>query len=133
MRQFLLSLLLAVFMAQPALAEPTKILLHISDKRNAQVVQQALANIVQHYGEGDREIVLIANGPAVELFSKQLGKEALMQNLTMNDVEVGVCNIALRRFDVPEDQLYEGVKIFPESGIIRILELQKQGYLYVKI
>ena len=133
MRRIILVVLLMALMVTPALAETTRILIHISDKRSSQVALQAVENILKHYDEESREIVVIANGPAVELFSKQLGKEELIQNLTLNNIDVGVCNVALERFSIPEEQLYEGVKVFPETGIIRILELQKQGYLYVKI
>jgi intracellular sulfur oxidation DsrE/DsrF family protein len=93
---------------------------------------QAVDNLVQHYGE-DAKIIVVANGPAVELFQKKLGKAQLMENLQVLNVEVGVCAVAMQQFDIPEDHVFPGVEVLKDTGIVRVMELQKKGYLYVKI
>jgi intracellular sulfur oxidation DsrE/DsrF family protein len=132
MRKLIVTLFVSLFFANAAWADKEKIIVHITDKRNAYVVHQAISNLIDHYGD-DREIILVANGPAVELFTRMLGKETLVDSLQINDVSIGVCSIALERYSIPQDMLFEGVEVFQDSGIVRIIELQKQGYMYVKI
>ncbi len=132
MRKIVALLFTCLLFVNSAMADKEKIVVHITDKRNAFVVHQAISNLIDHYGD-EREIILVANGPTVELFIRMLGKETLVDSLQMNDVSIGVCSIALDRFSIPEEMLFEGIEVYQHSGIVKIIELQKQGYMYVKI
>jgi len=109
-----------------------KFIVHITEKKNAMVVTQAIQNLADYYGD-DHKIILVANGPAVELFQQRLGKKHMVENLLVLDVDIGVCAVALAQVAIAGDSLFPGVRILGDTGIVEIMELQKQGYLYVKI
>lgn len=131
MKMFFSVLLLLLF-SQATLAEKVKILLHTSDKRNMAMVEQAVENIIDEYGD-NREVILVVNGAAVENFTRALGKPEFVHNLLEQEVEVGVCHMALSRRGIDDGQVLDQVKVLESTGVVTIIRLQQQGYIYIKI
>lgn len=125
-------LLIPIVFMQQAYAEKPRILLHTSDKRNMAMVEQAVENIIEEYGD-ERELILVVNGPAVENFTKALGKPEFVEQLISRQVEVGVCHVALSRRGINEQDVLDKVRVLESTGVITIIKLQQQGYMYIKI
>lgn len=51
---------------------------------------------------------------------------------SVQGVKLELCDITRSQIGLPEDKLYKGVEIVP-SGVVRIAELQDQGFAYIKI
>ena len=51
---------------------------------------------------------------------------------SVQGVKLELCDITRAGIKLPEDKLYEGVKLVP-SGVVRIADLQSRGYAYLKI
>lgn len=51
---------------------------------------------------------------------------------TVQGVKLELCDITRAQIGLEEQKLYEGVDLVP-SGVVRIAELQRQGYAYIKI
>jgi len=51
---------------------------------------------------------------------------------TVQDVKLELCDITRSQINLAEDKLYKGVERVP-SGVVRIAELQNQGFAYIKI
>jgi len=130
--KMILSILLLLLFSQAALAEKVKILLHTSDKRNMAMVEQAVDNIIEEYGD-NREIILVVNGAAVENFTRALGKPEFVGNLLEQEVEIGVCHMALSRRGIHDEQVLDQVEVLESTGVVTIIRLQQQGYIYIKI
>lgn len=50
----------------------------------------------------------------------------------VHGVDLELCNITRSEIDLPKEQLYEGVTTV-KSGVVRIADLQRQNYAYIKI
>jgi len=51
---------------------------------------------------------------------------------SVQGVKLELCDITRSQIKLPEDKLYKGVEKVP-SGVVRIAELQHEGFAYIKI
>ena len=58
------------------------------------------------------------------------GRLTSLQNV--QEVKLELCDITRSQVDLDEDKLYQGVALV-RSGVVRIAELQRQGFAYIKI
>lgn len=83
---------------------------------------------------GKAVIVLVANGPAVNLFTKSPEhdeQEARMRTFLDEGVSIRLCQNALNKFGISHDQLWEGCTPVP-GAIPEMVRLQAEGYAYIK-
>ena len=59
-------------------------------------------------------------------------KGRLLSLHKVHGVDLELCNITRSEVGLPVDKLYPGVTTV-ESGVVRIVELQRQNYAYIKI
>ena len=50
----------------------------------------------------------------------------------MQNVKLELCDITRSQINLPQDKVYEKVESVP-SGVVRIAELQSEGFAYIKI
>ncbi len=50
---------------------------------------------------------------------------------SMQEVGLELCGITSAQIGLDDDKLYDGVEIV-RSGVVRIAELQRQGFAYIK-
>jgi intracellular sulfur oxidation DsrE/DsrF family protein len=50
----------------------------------------------------------------------------------VQDVKLELCDITRTQIGLPKDKFYKGVDFVP-SGVVRLVELQDQGFAYIKI
>jgi len=90
-------------------------------------------NLLRAIPEKHYDLVVLFNGPAVKLLqSDQCApyREEIWQ-LQQARVSFKVCRNALNRFNVDPDSLIDGCEIVP-AGIASLIELQQDGYAYIK-
>ncbi len=112
-----------------------KAVFHI-DLENDQLFTLGLGNITNTLAalEGiEKDLILLANGPGVAMLAgeKVLPYIAQIKELLHAGVHFQVCNNALKKFNVDPTELAEGVTIIP-AGIIGLIDLQNDGYAYIK-
>lgn len=77
-------------------------------------------------------VVVVVNGPAVKLLTRDheelLGRA---QEAVANGVKFHAGSYAMKNYGVPADDLWTFVEVVP-SATLDIVELQHQGYAYVK-
>ncbi len=113
-----------------------KVVIHVSSEDPA-VQSMALANAVnlqQHYGIDNIAIELVAYGPGLAMLTDKNEQAKRIESLALQDIRFSACGntldqIAKRTGQKPK--LSEGVQIVP-AGVARIIELQEQGYAYVR-
>ena len=49
------------------------------------------------------------------------------------NASIGIYHYAMSINNVNEDRLVEGVSILKEGGIVTIVKLQQEGYIYIKL
>lgn len=123
-----------------------------SDPRRFSAMLTSINNMMNFYEnelvEADVRIVFVAHGirfltdnplektpfaadAALEERRENL-KGRLLSQSNVRGVKLELCDITRSQIDLPEDAIYKGVTLVP-SGVVRIAELQGQGYAYIKI
>ena len=77
-------------------------------------------------------IVLVANGPAVQLFTRENREmEEVARGLMAEGLSIRLCNNALTKFHVSASDLWEGCEVVP-AGVVEIVKLQREGFAYLR-
>ncbi|MGI6657548.1 MAG: DsrE family protein [Desulfobulbus sp.] len=111
-----------------------RVVFHL-DQNDQQVLNLALNNVTnllralpeQHY-----DAVMLFNGPAVNLLYAETC-EAADRIATLQEARVSfkACRNALANFDIEPSALVKGCQVIP-AGITALIELQQDGYAYIK-
>ncbi len=155
-----LSLLSVIVLPLPAAAaddsmdDVVKVVYHadFADPRRYSAMLTSINNMVTHYQneliDYDVRIVFVAHGirflTADKLektpFASDAALEERRDNLqgrlsalnAVQGVKLELCDITRTQIGLPADKLYKGVSLV-RSGVVRLAELQHQGFAYLKI
>ncbi|HSJ49148.1 MAG TPA: DsrE family protein [Gammaproteobacteria bacterium] len=149
----LLLALLLTWLPLQALAE-AKVVYHadFSDPRRFSSMLTSINNMVTHYNnelmDYDVRIVFVAHGirfvsddkladsPFAEdadLAERRSNLSGRLQSLQqVHGVKLELCDITRGEINLAKEKLYEGIELVP-SGVVRIAELQSEGFAYIKI
>ena len=112
------------------------------DESDPKVMNMALNNVqnVSNYyaGKGEKVIIeLVAYGPGLNMFVR--GKSPVedrisVMSMSIDDLKFSACGNTHRKMSEKAGKdvaLIDGVGMAP-SGVVRLVELQEQGYAYVR-
>ena len=129
-------MLIAVAVAPATAAEKQRVVYHVAD---AEKVQFALGNIRNHIqgvgGPENVEIVLVVHGPAGKMFQDIEATDKvrnMVGSLQADGVQFNMCGNTMRAQGVELDELLPGFVRVDQGGVVRIAELQQQGYIYIR-
>ena len=161
-KQRLLAMLLVpllaagLFVVKPAMAadDGAKVVYHadFSDPRRFSAMLTSINNMVTHYQNDlvdyDVRIVFVAHGirfltedklaetPFAEdeaLAERRDNIRGRLESLRdVQNVKLELCDITRSQINLPQEKIYENVTSVP-SGVVRIAELQSEGFAYIKI
>jgi intracellular sulfur oxidation DsrE/DsrF family protein len=145
--------LLLTWLPLQVLAE-AKVVYHadFSDPRRFSSMLTSINNMVTHYNnelmDYDVRIVFVAHGirfvtedrladtpfaEDAELAERRANLAGRLQSLQqVHGVKLELCDITRREIGLVNQKLHEGVELVP-SGVVRIAELQADGFAYIKI
>lgn len=113
-----------------------KVVYHLAD---ADRVNFALGNIQNHFdgvgGPDNVTIALVVLGPALKSFARASTNPditARVGKFTKAGLQLAACSNTMKAQDVTLDGLLPGFTIADRGGVVRIAELQSQGYLYIR-
>jgi uncharacterized protein len=129
--------------ATPARAEvqgPTpdkrKVVYHLADLDKVAFV---LGNIQNHFdgmgGPDKVTIALVVHGPALKAFHAASANPDVKQRIAKYagaGVQLAACGKSMKAQDVTLKDLLPGFIAADEGGVVRIAELQSQGYVYLR-
>ena len=136
----LIGFMLAVFVFAPLQAaddfEEQKIVLQISDNDpfKQTLVLNVANNLIKHYGPDNVAIEIVAFGPGLRLLFDDNVNKGRIQGLTENNVEFAACQNTVKGMGKKLGHppvLNSFAKPVP-AGIVRIIDLQDQGYKLIK-
>jgi uncharacterized protein len=149
MRGFLRSLatiaLMSMAFASVALAEGKthRIAIHV-DQNDPQVMNQALnnaTNVIEYYrGKNeDVEVEIVTYGPGLHMLRADTSPvqeriKALREMLSPGKIQFSACNHTKQGMEKTEGHaisVVPGATVVP-SGVVRLMELQEQGWSYVR-
>lgn len=117
-------------------SEKQKVVYHVSD---AEKVSFALGNIRNHIkgmgGPQNVEIILVVHGPAADVFqeiSATAEVRSAVDGLRKDGVEFDMCANIMKAKNIELKDLVPGFIKAENGGVVRIAQLQQQGYVYIR-
>ncbi len=126
--------------AKPASAvgarDKTKVVYHLSDLDR---VSFTLSNIRNHYdgmgGPANVTIALVINGPALKAFHAASASVAVAHDIRQfarTGLSLAACGNTMQSQSVGVKDLLPGFVVADRGGVVRIAELQAEGYVYLR-
>jgi len=135
-RFLMAAICLAVFTVAAQAGEKMQVVYHVAD---ADKVNFALNNMRNHIkgvgGPQNVELVLVVHGPGLKRFHDIEATDKLrkmVSGLQDEGVQFNACGNTMRAQGVQTDELIPGMIRVDQGGVVRIAELQQQGYLYIR-
>ena len=140
LKPFLLLMLSSMLMFSAQLSADShtinKIVIQVStdDPRTQKIALNNAVNLQKLYGIDNIQIEIVAFGPGLGLMTTKSGQASRVTSLAMQDIIFSACGntmkkVAKKTGEMPE--LLEGVGQVT-GGVARIMELQQQGYAYIR-
>ena len=116
-----------------------KIVYHL-DEASIDKTKFALGNLENHVkGVGGvanvEAIELVVHGPALRHFvtaGMDPGVKEALERLQAQGLVLGACGNTMRGLSITLEQLARGATPLPQGGVVRIMELQERGYVYIR-
>jgi len=116
-----------------------RVVYHLSDAGRVAFV---LGNIANHYegmgGASSVVIALVIHGPALAPFAKARAAEddhaleKALAALMQSGLDAYACSHTMRAMKMALDDLLPGFKVAEKGGVVRLAELQGEGYAYLR-
>lgn len=126
-----LLVIFGIFCFVSSYAEDTKVLFHLNQREKGTLLISSLNNYIAT--NPDAKVVVVVNSSGVLRFVKNGGLTSDLQSLLEKGIQIGVCNNAIISNNVDANFIIPGVTLLQEGGVAKIVELQKAGYVYIKI
>lgn len=108
-----------------------KTVFHISQNQLWPEVIANIQNTIYQYGKSDYTIEVVAVGQAILGYIAPELKDDFNELNNEYKVKLSICHNAMNGANVTPDMLESFINIVP-AGIYRLIELQENGYSYVK-
>jgi uncharacterized protein len=122
--------------ANPEAPDKAKVVYHLCDFDKVGFV---LGNIKNHFdgmgGPDHVTIALVVHGPALKAFhavSASADVEQRTKQFVKAGLQLNACGNTMRAQDVTLKDLLPGFVAADRGGVVRIAELQAQGYVYLR-
>lgn len=115
--------------------DKTKVVYHLTDLDKVGFV---LGNIKNHYegaGPANVTIALVVHGPALKGFLfASASPESIKRiaDFSRLGLQLTACNNTMKAQEVTLKDLLPGFAVAEAGGVVRIAELQSQGYVYLR-
>lgn len=123
-------------METPAASGKLKVVYHLSDLDKVGFV---LGNIENHFegvgGPDNVTIALVIHGPALRAFHSASANPDVSKRVgqfSRAGLQMAACGNTMKSQHVSVNELLPGFVVADKGGVVRIAELQSQGYLYLR-
>lgn len=137
----LLALLVSPFIGSQAIAAgkslaDAKVVLQISDPNpfKQTLVLNVANNLVKHYGQDSVDIEIVAFGPGLRLLFAENANKGRIASLAGAGVKFSACANTTRNMGkiLGKPPVLNSKAVTVSAGVVRIVDLVKQGYTLVK-
>jgi len=113
-----------------------KVVIQVStdDPKVQAIALNNAVNVQKLMGIDNIEIEIVAYGPGLGLLTPKSKEAERVKSLAVQDITFSACGNTMAKIEKKTGkkvQLTEGVKVV-EAGVARIMELQEQGYSYIR-
>jgi intracellular sulfur oxidation DsrE/DsrF family protein len=132
--------LLVLLLTMPSFAQAgevkNKLVIQVStdDPRTQKIALNNAVNMQKLYGIDNIAIEIVAYGPGLGLLTKKSGQASRVESLALQDIQFSACGNTMKKVAKKSGKmpvLLEGVDQVT-AGVARIMELQQQGYAYIR-
>ncbi len=134
---FGVALLLLVFVSGGQAADiKNKLVIQVStdDPRTQTIALNNAVNLQKLYGMDNVVIEIVAYGPGLGLLTTKSEQAKRVESLALQEIQFSACGNTMKKVEKKSGkmpQLLEGVDEVT-AGVARIMELQQQGYAYIR-
>ena len=116
--------------------EPHKLVIQVStnDPLTQKIALNNAVNLQKHYGMDNVIVEIVAYGPGLGLLTPKSKEAERVKSLAMQDIKFSACGNTMKKMEKKTGKpvvLTEGVEVVP-AGVVRIMELQEEGYAYLR-
>lgn len=126
----------AVTSARAAAPDRSKVAYHLNESDKVLFVIGNIENHLEGMGGPDKvTIALVVHGPALRAFhaaSANPDVKARLASFAKSGVELGACGNTMKSQKVALQDLLPGFVSLERGGVVRLAELQSQGYAYIR-
>jgi uncharacterized protein len=121
--------------AEPATPDKSKVAYHLSDLDKVNFV---LGNIQNHYdgvGPDKVTIALVVHGPALKAFHSISASPEVaerLRNFSKTGLKLNACGNTMTAQKITLNDLLPGFVEASEGGVVKLAQLQAQGYVYLR-
>jgi intracellular sulfur oxidation DsrE/DsrF family protein len=113
-----------------------KIVIQVStdDSRTQTIALNNAVNLQKDYGMDNVVIEVVAYGPGLGLLTHENKQASRVKSLAMQNIQFSACGNTMAKVTKKtgkEPKLTDGVQVV-KAGVSRIMELQQNGYAYVR-
>lgn len=131
-----LACLILTFAGALFAGEKQRVVYHVSDMDKIDFALRNLANHIEGVGGPENvELHLVIIGPAMQGFTQSKVdpkvKEALTK-LAAEKVQLEACGNTMSKMSLKLADLVPGFVELPQGGVVRLAELQMQGFVYIR-
>jgi hypothetical protein len=135
-KPILLVLLLTMSSFAQAGEVKNKLVIQVStdDPRTQKIALNNAVNMQKLYGMDNIVIEIVAYGPGLGLLTRKSGQASRVESLALQDIQFSACGNTMKKVAKKSGKtpvLLEGVDQVT-AGVARIMELQQQGYAYIR-
>jgi intracellular sulfur oxidation DsrE/DsrF family protein len=117
-------------------ADIHKIVIQVSsdDARTQTIAMNNAVNLQKALGMDNVAIEIVAYGPGLSMLIGGAKQSKRVTSLAQQEITFSACGNTMKKVEKKQGKslvLSEGVKVVP-AGVLRIMELQEQGYSYVR-
>jgi intracellular sulfur oxidation DsrE/DsrF family protein len=113
-----------------------KVVYHLSEPIRIKFVLGNIRNHIAGKGGPDKvRIVLVVHGPALEAFVSSKANPDVRKQVekrAADGVSFVACGNTMTAMKLAPDAMLTGFEVAKEGGVVRIADLQEQGYLYIR-
>ena len=113
-----------------------KLVIQVStdDKRTQAIALNNAVNMQKALGQDNIAVEVVAYGPGLSLLTEKSSQKQRVASLAMQDITFSACGNTMKKVAKKSGHmpiLIDGVQVVP-AGVLRIMELQEQGYAYIR-
>ena len=113
-----------------------KVVIQVStaDPLTQKIALNNAVNLQKILGLDNVAIEVVAYGPGLSILTPKSPESHRIPDLALQNITFSACGNTMKKVTKKtgsEPQLVEGVRVVP-AGVIRIMELQQQGYAYIR-
>ena len=114
-------------------ADKYRVVFHVTESNPEKwnIVLNNVGNVQKDLGKDNVQIEVVTHGPGIDMLKADSKVAARLAQALDNNVVLDACENTMRAAHVTKADMYGGVSFVP-SGVVHILQREREGWLYLR-